>query len=220
MKPNRSESGEVMLEGMIVMVITMIMLIFLLGLGFIYYQRYVVTSITNDAAIKIADTYAYPMSDLVIGYVEPDEFTSRNLYRAILTRIGGDSMHDNNEAKITAYIERQLEKTNFSGVIKDVQVTMEVVTDSTLRSHIEVETVCEFNTPFGFALEFLGLNRTFTYKTYGRADCTDKMEYISTSDYFYRVLSASDVKSKTLKMANSITKFIYKIIEVTTHDFD
>ena len=42
-----SESGEVMLEGMIVTVITVFILIWLLGLGFLYYQRYVTTIVTN-----------------------------------------------------------------------------------------------------------------------------------------------------------------------------
>nr|WP_304007588.1 hypothetical protein [Ruminococcus bromii] len=37
------ERGEIMIEGMIVMVITMFILIWILGLGFLYYQRYVTT---------------------------------------------------------------------------------------------------------------------------------------------------------------------------------
>ena len=52
------ESGEVMIEGMIVLLITMIMLVWLLALGFIYYERYILTAVTNDAACKIADTYS------------------------------------------------------------------------------------------------------------------------------------------------------------------
>ena len=56
-KKKNCEQGEIMIEGMIVMVITMFILIWILGLGFLYYQRYVTTIVTNDAAVKIASTY-------------------------------------------------------------------------------------------------------------------------------------------------------------------
>ena len=50
----KREQGAIMLEGMIVMTITLFALIWILGLGFVYYQRYVTTIVTNDAAAKIA----------------------------------------------------------------------------------------------------------------------------------------------------------------------
>ena len=48
------ERGAIMLEGMIVTVITLFVLIWILGLGFVYYQRYLTTVVTNDAAAKVA----------------------------------------------------------------------------------------------------------------------------------------------------------------------
>ena len=40
-KIKRKEDGEIMLEGMIVIIITLFILIWILAVGFIYYQRYI-----------------------------------------------------------------------------------------------------------------------------------------------------------------------------------
>ena len=78
---DKNENGEVMLEGMLVMIITMFMLIWILAVGFIYYQRYITNIVVNDAAVKIASTYNNPTSDIVMGYVTTEELQNRDLYR-------------------------------------------------------------------------------------------------------------------------------------------
>lgn len=217
MKKIRKEAGEVMLEGTIVMIVTMITLVFILGVGFIYYQRYVVTAITNDAAVKIADTYAYPSSDVVIGYVEPSDIANRDLYRWDVS----DSLVDVSQSKAENYVQYCLEKTNFNGVIGDITVDVEFVTDTPmLRKHVEVNTVCEFNTPFGFALEFLGMDGTFTYSASARADCTDIIDYVSVVDFQARIINATDVKSDVLKLIKSGFKLVEKIKDVYNHNYD
>ncbi len=208
MKKNsfKDELGEVMLEGMIVMIVTMITLVFILGIGFIYYQRYVVTAITNDAALKIADTYSNPKSDLIIGYIEPEDLEDRDLYRWKVS----DNVVALNTDKATKYVKYCLEKTNFNGVIGDVEVTLKFVSDSALRKHVDLETVCTFNTPFGFVLEFMGMDRDFTYKASARADCTDKIDYISNVDFQDHVMSdnafATGAVGKVLKSGITLVK--------------
>lgn len=205
-----------MLEGTIVMIVTMITLVFILGVGFIYYQRYVVTAVTNDAAVKIADTYAYPTSDLIIGYVEPSDIANRDLYRWSVS----DSLKDVSQKKVEKYITYCLKKTNFNGVIGDVSVDVTFVSDSALRKHVEVTAECEFNTPFGFALDFLGMDGTMVYSASARADCTDIIDYISEVDFQARVMNANDVKSDALKVLKSCITFIKKIINQYNHSYE
>lgn len=214
----RDDSGEVMVEGMIILLLTMITLVWLLALGFLYYQRYILTAITNDAACKVADTYSYPSSDIVIGYTQPSEFTHRDLYRTF----SNDSFEETFKERAKTYIIYRLKKTNLLNTIdaENVEVDAELVLDSGLRRHIEVKTTCQFNTPFGFVMPLFGMDSKFTYSTMGRADCTDKMEYIAVSDFYYRVLSASDVKSKALKMVNSISSLVYKLIDRYNHSYN
>ena len=202
MKRYRKESGEIMLEGMIVMVITMFLLIWILGVGFIYYQRYLVTATTNDAAKKIAATYNNPDSDIILGYIDSENLSDRDLYR----NFNNNSLHEVNESKAQTYVTYMLEKTNFYGTVEDVDIAMKVVQDSALRKHIEIRTECTFNTPFGQALDLFGMDGRVTYESTGRADCTDVIDYISTVDFASYQLGGSGVSGKITKMINSLIK--------------
>ncbi len=196
------DKGEVMLEGMIIIVLTMLLLVWILGVGFLYYQRFLVTSVTNDAAAKVAATFNNPESDLVMGYIEEEDLTSRDLYRGFRE----SQMLDVNQAKAEAYIKYMLKKTNFAGTIDEDSVTVEVklVPDSALRRHVRVHTVCTFNTPFGSGLEIFGMKSRATYEATARADCTDIIDYLNTSDFAEFQLSGGGISSKVVKMINSI----------------
>lgn len=76
----KNEKGAVMLEGMIIVILTMFILIWLLALGFLNYQCGLLRSVTNDAAVKIGMTYNTPTADILMGFVEADELSSRQLY--------------------------------------------------------------------------------------------------------------------------------------------
>lgn len=199
---HQKERGAIMLEGMIVMVITMIMLIWILAIGFIYYQKYLVTITTNDVAVKIAATYANPSSDIVMGYMTGDEIVNRNIYRNLFG--GNDSLTEIQENKAAKYVGYQLKRTNFAGVIDEdnIHVDLNLVADSWTRKHIEVITECTFNTPFNIALDYIGMGKTTTYKASACADCTDIIDYISTVEYAHSMSSLGALGSKTVKMIN------------------
>lgn len=177
----RQDRGAIMLEGMIVMVVTLFVLLWILGLGFIYYQRYVTTVVTNDAAAKIASTYNNVTSDIIMGYISTEALSGRNLYR----RYPSDNQQNINEDRASAYVQYILNKANFTGVVDDVQVNLRLVVDSTTRRHVELTTTCTYNTPFGEVLEMFGMDAAATYQVMACADCTDYADYISTVDYSY-----------------------------------
>ena len=175
------ERGAIMLEGMIVTVITLFVLIWILGLGFVYYQRYLTTVVTNDAAAKVASTYNNPNSDIIMGYVSTEALSGRNLYR----RFAADGLQLTNEERAGAYGRYTLDKANFTGVVDNVDVELKLVMDSTLRRHVELTTTCTYDTPFGEGLEMFGMEGIHTYQVKACADCTDYADYISTVDYGY-----------------------------------
>lgn len=175
------ERGAIMLEGMVVTVITLFVLIWILGLGFVYYQRYLTTVVTNDAAAKVASTYNNPNSDIIMGYVSTEALSGRNLYR----RFAADGLQSTNEERAGAYVRYILDKANFTGVVDNVDVELKLVMDSTLRRHVELTTTCTYNTPFGEGLEMFGMEGVHTYQVKSCADCTDYADYVSTVDYGY-----------------------------------
>ena len=167
-KPD-GERGAIMLEGMIVTVITLFVLIWILGLGFVYYQRYLTTVVTNDAAAKVASTYNNPNSDIIMGYVSTEALSGRNLYR----RFSADGLQGVNEQRAENYVRYIVNKANFIGVVDNVDVELKLVMDSTLRRHVELTTTCTYDTPFGDGLEMFGMKGILTYRVKACADCTD-----------------------------------------------
>ena len=206
------ERGEVMIEGMVVMVMTMYILVWILGLGFLYYQRYTTTIITNDAAAKIASTYSNPTSDIIMGYVTPEELSARDLYRNFTSSGLLRSLPEINQDRVVCYVQYALDRTNFFNVVKDVDVDMRLVRDSLLRKHVEVTTRCTFSTPFGIGLEMFGMGSEHTYQVTARADCTDYADYVSTVGFQKTMLhngklvAGSGLLDSCVKMLNSFVK--------------
>ena len=208
---SKNERGELMIESMIIVILTMFLLLWILAVGFIYYQRNLVTTITNDAAAKIAATYNNVDSDIVMGYISTEDMVERPLYR----NFNNGALKDANETKAEAYVRYMIKRTNFLGTIadpeNDIIVTMDLVMDSAVRKHVVVKTQCAFRTPFGEALELFGMDGDISYEATGRADCTDIADYISTTDFAARLAGGKVVKSKVLDCLNSLIKVFNKV---------
>lgn len=211
-----SERGEIMIEGMIVMVITMFILIWILGLGFLYYQRYVTTIVTNDAAVKIASTYNNPTSDIIMGYVTTEDISNRDLYRGFAVGNNSSDLHTVNKDRAASYVKYVLDSANFAGTVKNVDVEMKLVSDSAVRRHIELTTVCEYNTPFGEVFEMFGMSRTAKYSVTASADYTDLADYASTVN-FSKSLTDGTFTSGT-GFVDSIIKFLNTLVGVYNHN--
>lgn len=213
LRKTRCERAEIMLEGMIIMIMTMFILIWVLGVGFLYYQRYLVTAVTNDIAVKIASTYNNPDSDLIMGYITAEELSERSLYRGFQS----GNLHDVNEDKSIAYVTYMLEKTNFSGTVKDIEVKLNLVADSPVRKHIEIETRCTFNTPFNEVFSMFGMDELVTYASTARADCTDLMDYYSTVEFASFLTSDQFIETKGEKTISSVISMINSLMDAFNH---
>ena len=202
MEKMRDTKGEVMLEGMIVVIVTVFLLLWIISIGFTYYQRFLLTAITNDAASRIAASYNKPTSDIIMGYVSTEELQDRDLYRGF----NSGPLQGVNEMKAKNYISYRLEKSNFTGVIRDVNVRLNHIRDSALRSHVEIVCSCNFKTPLGGIFEAAGGDGTVTFETKSRAESTDVLEYITTVDFMAGQMNLAPLDSKVVKLLNSIIK--------------
>lgn len=213
----RSETGEVMLEGMIIVTLTIFLLVWLLGLGFLYYQRYVTTIVTNDAAVKIASTYNNPSSDIIMGYVTTEDLSQRDLYRNFSSGKNSGSLHSTNQDRAAAYVKYILNKANFAGTVAEVKVELEVVTDSLVRKHIKLTTTCTYNTPFGAVLDMFGFGSQSTYRAVACADCTDIADYISTVQFAATASTGEFLEGD--KFTSSILKMLNKFVEYYNYKY-
>ena len=53
----KNESGEIMLEAVFCIIVTLFVVMFLLGIGFVLYQHTVVSIVNNEVAEEISHTY-------------------------------------------------------------------------------------------------------------------------------------------------------------------
>lgn len=218
MKKRKNESGEVMIEGMIVMVITMLMLVWILGIGFIYYQKYVVRIATNDVAKKIAMTYENPASDIIMGYVSKDDILGRALYKT-------PELTHTNQLRSESYVKYIMDKANFNGTVKAVDVDVTQKHDAIGRSHITVTTECTFQTPFSEGLEIFGMSGKRTYRVTASADSTSISDYVSTFaivDAFANgsIVSGGKLGKSFVKMINSLAGTYFTYTEDDDDDYD
>lgn len=205
----KNEKAEIMLEGMIVIIITLFILIWILAVGFIYYQRYITNIVANDTAVKIASTYNNPTSDIVMGYVTTEELQSRDLYRGFTAE---SKLKDINEERAKAYVKYMLDNTNFNGVVKNIDVQMELVEDSIFRKHIKITINCTYNTPFGDALNYFGMNTNSKYCVSASAECVDYAEYMSVING--ETILNSGEYTKNSGFVNSVVKVLNSFIKL------
>ena len=87
------EDGMEAIEGLLVITLMLFVLFFIWGYGFLLFQQFTVVHAANEAANKIAQTYAYSESDPITGYVSKATRTSLSPYRYI----GGNLKSENQE---------------------------------------------------------------------------------------------------------------------------
>lgn len=197
------------------MVITMFILIWILGLGFLYYQRYVTTVVTNDAAVKIASTYNNPTSDIIMGYVTTEDISNRDLYRGFTVGSNSSDLHTVNEDRAESYVKYVLDTANFAGTVKDVDVELKMVSDSAVRKHIKLTTVCEYNTPFGEIFEMFGMGRTAKYTVTACADYTDMADFVSTVNFSKSLTDGTFTSG--MGFIDSLIGMLNTLVEVYNH---
>lgn len=166
-KAHVNESGEVMLEGLIVYTITVFLLFFLLAIFSVLFQAWNVQTIANETAAKAAATYKLADSDLADPYVSVDQITGISRFRYWF---GDDSLEREAETKSFEYSQDRLQKTTYTKAVTQPEVAVQVKEDTLARRHIEVTITGEYTVPFGEALSYFGFDSIAHYETTASAE--------------------------------------------------
>ena len=146
-----------------------------------------------------------------MGYISTEDLSNRDLYRNFTSSSSSSDLLATNQDRAESYIKYILDKANFSGAIDDVDVKLELVTDSLVRKHVKLTATCKYNTPFGQIFDMFGMSSTSTYEVTSCADCTDIADYISTVNFLGALsdgtyTSGSGFIDSLVKMLNSLVK--------------
>ncbi|MGN0706805.1 MAG: hypothetical protein ACI4JC_02250 [Faecalibacterium sp.] len=168
------EDGMEAIEGLLVITLTLFVVFYIWAFGFLLYQRWAVVYVANDAASRIAQTYAYPGSDPITGFVSSSSLAGLSPYRYL-----NDEINRSNADRAQKYTSYLLKRNGFSQA-HGVNVTVETVYDTLAQRHIEVTVTATYEIPFGFAMKIFGQSPYRTFQATGRAVCLDVKNYIYT----------------------------------------
>ena len=209
-KAHVNESGEVMLEGLIVYTITVFLLFFLLAIFSVLFQAWNVQTIANETAAKAAATYKLADSDLADPYVSVDQITGISRFRYWF---GDDSLEREAETKSFEYSQDRLQKTTYTKAVTQPEVAVQVKEDTLARRHIEVTITGEYTVPFGEALSYFGFDSIAHYETTASAECLYLIDYIDTVDFAGKQCSLDILGSSLVGAINKMMKLIHDITD-------
>lgn len=168
------EDGMEAIEGLLVITLMLFVLLYIWAYGFLLYQNWAVQYVATDTASRIAQTYAYPYSDPVTGFVSASIRAKLSPYR-----YQDGTIAQNNAARAERYAKYMLKNTVFSPE-QNIKIRVETVHDNVAHQHIEVTVIAVCEIPFGFAMKYFGQSPYRTFTATGRAVCTDIKHYIYT----------------------------------------
>lgn len=200
----RRERGMEIVEGMIVMTLMVFVLTMFLSFGFLLYQQLVVSSVANDTASRLAQSYAYPDSDPVMGFITRTMKCSVSPFRYLTGHLS-----DKNAEKGEKYARWSLEQISFANEVSPPDIEVRTLSDSFAQRHVEVEISATYEIPFGGALVYFGLPETVTYHAVGYGSCVDLSNYIHSVDTLNNLFTLVD--SKAVSAIDSIFSAIHKM---------
>lgn len=191
-KIKEAESGELMIETTIVLIMTIFIMLFILSLGFYFYQSTIYGIIANETITEISDTYKFN------GAVEADNITeddlkNLNYFRLVKNWIG---ITTNDKYKKTAedLISDRTKASSLSlkknNEIRDV--ILDVESDKYGRNHLVLTIESKAEIFLGGALEFFGFDSDLEITTVAVGECYDLSAHMNTIRYIKLLDSLTD----------------------------
>lgn len=193
------------IEGVVILTLLMFVLVFFMSFLFLLYQQALVVDVANDTATRVAQSYAYPQTDPVMGFINRTMKATLSPYR-----YWGSTLKNSNALKGEKYAKWYLSIASFAFEEGEPSVHIETVPDGLARRHVEVEITASYRIPMGGILQYIGVDPVVTYHTTGRAPCID------LSDYIYTINTTDSMThlefgSKALGMVNSLLGLMQSI---------
>ena len=204
----KGQSGVIMLESLIVIMVTVLLMFFTLALFSIMYQRYAIYTIADETAAKIAQSYEYGgFVDISTGVMGVPEYTGVDPYRYMFNQ--SPLLESAAEAKAAEYMDWRLKNTTYN-ILYDTKYTVDVKDVTMGRRYVTVTIEGGYKVPFGETLNFFGFGDRITYRVHGYADCVDLSNYINTVDYTNKWTKAVEnntfvkATTKVMKLFNNL----------------
>ena len=202
------ESGEIMIESTIIVLMTTFILIFLVSLGFLLYQKSIINTVANETASEIAQTYKYT------GILDADISTQQ----AMLSAIDGmkkyryvfawGSLEADNAEKAEMYSVGRLSKTSFASVQSGPTIQVNTIKSDIGRRYIEVTLEARYSIFWGGALKAFGMDEAYVVTSTAYGECNDISSYYNTVKFTKYACGKIDDSTSFVGMVNSLMSFV------------
>ena len=174
------ESGEIMIESIIIVIITTIVLIFMISLGFLLYQKSLVSTVANETAAEIAQSYKYNgilSTDITTQQEALSALESTKKYRYLFS---SGALAANSVSIGETYATNRLAQTSFATLEGAPTVLVSTEKADLGRRFIKVTVEVEYTIFLGRALKVFGMDETYTISSTSYAECNDISNYCNT----------------------------------------
>lgn len=205
----KERSGEIMIEALLVFIPTMFVAVFLIALGFVYYQQWNVQYVADAVAEQVALSYGYDEDGVVNGELTAEQIINRRIYRYSF-----DKGKTESRAKDVGqdYGKRLFRLTNLAKPRETETVDVVIEEDSLGRRHAQVKVKGSYHMYFSEGLRVMGFSENYTYEATSLAECYD-MSALGSAVMFTR--NGADIitnGSKIKTMVNDWFKAIKNIL--------
>lgn len=179
------DSGEIMLESTIIITIVLLLLIVMLSMGFVYYQKAMLTSVANEIASDIGANYKYlTQEDQALNNMTFDDEDLKSLGKFRAT-FNIEKVKNSSIEKANDYIAYRVGLTNLGINRKEPQIdSAEISVDGVGRMHVKVKVSIETDFLFSNVLQYLDIIPDVPrFTAVGTAECLDVSAYYSYVDF-------------------------------------
>lgn len=165
------ESGEIMIESTIIVLLTTFILIFMVSLGFLYYQKSMINTVANETATGIGQMYRYQ------GVNDEDISSSTEMLSAMNSILKyryifwGFLLEGDNLEKADSYTVARLSKTSLATQEGEPTIQMNVNSSDFGRRYVEVTVEAKYSIFWGGALKAFGMEEEYVISSTAYAEC-------------------------------------------------
>lgn len=202
------DNGMVMIESIYCILLAMIVTFFILSIGFLLYQKVVVSIVANEVAEDVSQTYKF-YNAKGNGDITLDDYNSVGLYRYFFRN---KKIKEANEEKCKNFMNIRLNKTSLSKDDGSLYVNIELKRDDIGRHHYEITVKNRYFILLGDLLKVFGLNNTFEMSAKSNVMGVDVLHHINSVRTVSNILHSITGKIKyTGKINDFLSNFNGKL---------
>lgn len=203
------ETGEIVIESTIIMVVTIFLVFLLMNMAVAVYNQQLVTTTASRAASDIAAVYGNSAKDPFYGFMDDDDFENNSPYRYLLF----SNLQDKNREKAKWYACYYLDKETLGNKPTDLYSGITITTgyNSLWQRSINVRVIEEYSMFFLNPLAIFEIDPKYNAAAEASAVCIDPIHDMNLSkmyDEFYDIFMKSN---KVTKIANAVSGLLLKI---------